>query len=263
MHNSAISGSSGFSCAPALIYKNAPIVEAVIDFRTTFGEPPAFERFQALAHNLAAEFPQVQPMNEIRMAFEHDANGLTSNTSAEASGLRLTSAKGDRVLQLRKNGMSYSHGMPYTEWDIFVGGLLPIWNRFVTEFGVTQVVRSATRYINRIIVPYGMDVSEYLNLTPNLPTLLARTEGYFCQLVCPQTDLGPEWKAIVNTGIEAGSFQKPDAESAGVLLDIDLFCVAPISTDQESVVRMLDQLRLRKNQIFEACITDKVRETIR
>ena len=242
-------------------YSRAPIAEAVIDLHVTFDAMPAVGALERFAKTLVVDFPQQQRINALEMALKAagEDGSMSSNTSTSTLGFRLTNQIGDRVLQIRRNGLSYSHLAPYTEWDSFVAEMRPLWSKFLADLAPKAVSRFAVRYINRITVPQGADLDEYLNLTPRLlEGICPDVEGYFLQLVLPQKDLGPEWKAIVNTALEGAV--PPNAMS--VLLDIDLFCEQNIGVGEGDVWPVLDQLRHRKNLIFEAAITDKVRSMI-
>ena len=108
-------------------------------------------------------------------------------------------------------------------------------------------------------MPQGANLDEYLNLTPRLLKGIGEAvEGYFMQLVLPQRDLGDGWKAIVNTGL--GGSATP--ESMHVLLDLDLFCETTIPATSDELWTILSKLRNRKNEFFEAAITDEVRRLI-
>jgi uncharacterized protein (TIGR04255 family) len=104
-----------------------------------------------------------------------------------------------------------------------------------------------------------VDLDTYLNVTPRLlGDVSTHVEGYFMQMVLPQRDLGEEWKAIINTGLEPAT--SPD--TMVVLLDIDVFCEKRHAGDDHEIWSILGQLRDRKNKIFEAAITDEVRRMI-
>ena len=243
-------------------YTRAPIAEAVIDLIVSFDEVPSIEKVEQFARQLKSDFPQMQRINALRMAVGQSGEDgeIQSDTSSSAIGFRLTNAKGDRVLQVRLQGLSYSHLHPYTEWETFAAEMKPLWQLYVNAFAPTAVTRLAVRYINRIAIPQGVDLDKYLNVTPRLlGELCPEVEGYFLQLVLQQRDLGEEWKAIINTGLEAA----PAPDVMSVLLDVDLFCTKTITVDDDELVwAVLTQLRDRKNAIFEAAITDEVRRMI-
>ncbi|MFH0134015.1 TIGR04255 family protein [Variovorax sp. VaC1] len=241
-------------------YNRAPIAEAVIDLQLGFEEQPTVTHLAKYAASLRDSFPQSQRINTFALAFAaSNAGEISSNTASETLGVRLTSSKGDRILQLRRQGLSYSHMQPYSEWESFAEEMRPILENFVLEFKATSVNRLAVRYINRIVVPQGVELDTYLNLSPRLiGDVSADLQGYFMQLVLPQKDLGVEYTAIVNSGLEAA----PDPKAMAVLLDIDVFCTKQLAMDSAAVWDVLYQLRERKNKIFEAAITDEVRRMI-
>lgn len=45
-----------------------------------------------------------------------------------------------------------------------------------------------------------------------------------------------------------------------IVLDIDVFCDQDVSDDEDAIWRFLERLRVRKNEIFESCITDSSRK---
>lgn len=241
-------------------YKRAPIAEAVIDLQLGFEQQPAATHLEEFAATLRDSFPQSQRINTFALAVATSNGGeISSNAARETLGVRLTSATGSRILQLRRQGLSYSHMQPYSEWESFSEEMRPILESFVFEFKAISVNRLAVRYINRIIVPQGVDLEAYLNLSPRRPAdVSADLQGYFMQLVLAQKDLGPEYTAIVNSGLEAA----PDPNAMAVLLDIDVFCTKQTPMDLAAAWTVLYQLRERKNEIFEAAITDEVRRMI-
>ena len=156
--------------------------------------------------------------------------------------------------------MAYSHMPPYTNWENFVEEMRPLWDAYVQTLKVVAVTRLAVRFINRLQIATGVDIDEYVRLGPRIPAEVSKEfVGYFMQLVLPVSDLGPEFRTIVNTGVEPGT--SPSASA--LVLDIDVFCEKRISIDGDGLWKTLERLRAHKNKVFEASITDKVREMIR
>ena len=243
-------------------YSRAPISEAVIDLRTEFLAPPTVAELEAVALKFGDTLPLRQQVNSMAfsLAATESSPDLVGSASSSTLGVRLSSPSNDRVLQLLRHGLAYSHLPPYTNWQTFLGGLRPLWDRFATDFRVQSVSRVAVRYINRIPVPNGVDVDEYLALGARIPEQVSKQIiGYFMQLVLPVSDLGPQYRAVINTGVEPGTAPNP----AALLLDIDVFCEGRFDVASEEIWAVLERLRRKKNEIFEASITDKVRELIR
>lgn len=89
------------------------------------------------------------------------------------------------------------------------------------------------------------------------PKLHQGLTGFFLQLSIPFPDIFST--AIINETIVEPS--RPGIVS--VVLDIDIFRTSALPTEDEQLWKFFDVLRTRKNDIFEACITDKTRELFR
>lgn len=77
------------------------------------------------------------------------------------------------------------------------------------------------------------------------------------QLQIPQEDL--EGMLLLNEAI----IPPPGDNIVSVLLDIDLFCTVNFPGNENTHWNLLEKLRIRKNEVFEACITDKTRELVK
>lgn len=241
-------------------YRNAPVAEAIIDLNFTFEEQPSLASLEGMARDLKSQFPIQQRIDQLQMAFGPDTVGKGSLPGArrEHFGVRLTTERNDRVLQLRRTGLTYSHLPPYSRWETFHGEARQYLDGYVGSFRPTMVVRTAVRYINHIAASQGGGVDEYLKLGPVVPELFGPTfNGYFMQVQVPVPEVDANCSAIVNTGVQEGS-----GDSLGLLLDIDVFTTSNVSPHGDETARLLGRLREAKNKLFEACITDRVREAI-
>ena len=243
-------------------YDRAPIAEAVIDIQVSFETPPNLQDLEKFSRALGDRLPLVHAINSFAVNFAADAEngGLQSNATAAQLGYRLSSEANDRILQVRKDGMSYSHMPPYSNWDQFVGEAQPLWKRYSEVFAARSLSRLAVRFINRLQIESGVDIDTYLSIGPRIPDAVStHVIGFFTQLVLPVVDLGPEYKAIINIGVEPGTTR----DATGLLLDIDVFCERAVPVDGNQMWDVLQELRNHKNKIFEASITDKIREMIK
>ena len=246
-------------------YARAPITEAVIDLHPSFEPVPNASEIEAFARELKPAFPFQHHMKALQFALQATAGAggedmsLSSNTSTSGAGMRMANDRNDHIVVVRSTEFSYSHLAPYSDWDAFRDEAAQVWRQVTGRFKVRSITRTAVRYINRIVVPLGADLDIYLNLTPRLlPHVGERVEGYFMQLVLPQFDIDLECKAVVNTGIE----QAAAPDSMSVLLDIDIFVNHTAGIAPDDAWSLLGRLRDRKNDIFEAAITDEVRRLI-
>lgn len=81
--------------------------------------------------------------------------------------------------------------------------------------------------------------------------------GYFMQLQLPQPDL--EGMLVLNQTL----IPPPGPNLVSVILDLDLFCKDNVPCDDQEIWKRFEILRTRKNEVFEACITNKTRRLIR
>ena len=245
---------------PQKRYKSAPIIEAVIEIRVSPVESLKPEQLNALIESLRGEFPRQTEMRRVEMGVEITAGKDPSFKSQHTPfGMRLAKADDSRILQIRRDGFAYSHLAPYTDWVTFRGEAYPLWQSYRHVAHEGRLVRCGLRYINRIdIAIHRLEIEDYFELYPRVPPILPNPDiaGMVMNLTMPQDDL--ECGATVTQALVNPT--KPAHMS--FLLDIDLFRenVAPWSDTE--VWSYFDKLRDRKNEIFEACITDRTRELI-
>lgn len=244
-------------------YDKAPVVEAVIDIQTRFKEPPTMAGFEACQAQLALRFPKKEPIQILKVGFNNAGKeaGWQTDFDQSLAGLRLSPADNSRVLQLQSTGFTYSHMPAYTSWDIFEAEARDLWKIFVETCEPESVSRCAVRFINRINIPLEkVELSDYFHLSPNIPKGIPQhVNGMFMQLQMPQLDLGLKTMAVINLAVT----EPEQPGQVSVLLDFDVFCVEDLSPLSDEVWESLNQFRLRKNLLFEACITDNTRELIK
>lgn len=248
--------------SPQKRYKNAPITEAVIEIRIQPPESFGPDTLRNLAESFKADFPKTAPMRLVQMGVAAQAQPdepLSFSSSHGVVGYRLSKANDSRVLQIRRDGLAYSHLAPYTEWATFKAEAQPLWAKYRTAIPGAKLVRCALRYINRVDIPETkIEVYDYFKLYTKIPEQLPQQDviGAALSLQMPQLDL--ECMAIINQALVDPV--KPGHIS--IILDIDVFRQS-IETWQDSEVwTFLDKLRDRKNEIFESCITDRTRKLI-
>ena len=241
-----------------MVYSRAPILEAVLDIQVKLSSLPAESVFKAIATDLEGTFPVHVETNQVRLSVIMGPSTTGQPvTSAQqlGGGQRLTNTANDRILVVMSRGMSFSHLAPYSRWDQFREEAISAWQKYVEHIKPEGVMRVALRYINRIWVPSSaVQLQDYFNLYPELPDT-APISQFFMQVQVPQPDLGNAM-AVVN--LSSAGIREDQAQ--GIMLDIDVFAVEELAVDEEVVFARLDQLRLRKNELFESYITDKSRE---
>lgn len=165
-------------------------------------------------------------------------------------------------MQARLDGFSLSRLKPYHRWETFSATARSLWDIYVSQLGPSRLRRVALRYLNRIELPLPFeDFGEYLTFVPDIPDGLPDAmSDFFLHLEIPDDPEESQAMILLNGTIikdEAG-----DATLLPILLDIDIFQPFDTDVDQEAVWATLDVLRARKNAVFMACTTQKLRELI-
>lgn len=134
---------------------------------------------------------------------------------------------------------------------------------------VEGVTRAAVRYINKLDVtayapdPETVNLEDFVTVYPELPRDWPGGEvmrNFFMQLQMWQEDLSC-W-LIIN---EAPTQRSPTDEFFVLQLDFDFFReqLEEPWRDDDDVWQFLEQLHVRKNEVFEASITDATRRFIK
>jgi uncharacterized protein (TIGR04255 family) len=237
-------------------YTNAPIVEALIDIQVDNAKNTKLDEVAELAESLKEEFPTRLPLHQLQMGFQ-----ISPGTDPEISNKQQTLGyrldRPGRALQFRTTGFSYSHLPPYSDWTTFSAEAEKYWSIYTSKIGSIGANRIAVRMINRLPVSTDMRLENCLNFYPTLPdSLPSDAQSLFMQLQLPMKHVDPD--AIVILGLYGAP---PASGSAGIMLDIDF--IIQRRTPIGEVFRTLSILGDAKDDIFEACITDKIRELIK
>jgi len=244
-----------------VIYSKAPIKEAIIDFRVVPDADVSAESFIQLIKPLQEEFPTVEEMHTGEIRFQiRKKDPIETETDQEQTGYRFTSANKQFVLQTRVDGFTLSMMSPYDRWENFRDKALELWKIYASSSRAVSINRIAVRYINQLNLPSSrIELEDYLQTFPQVSKNLSCHDinGLFMQLSIPQTDI--DSMLILNQA----SVPTVDKNVVSIYLDVDLFQDRfhnPWPITDPSVWDFLELLHIRKNEIFEGCITDKTRE---
>ena len=238
-------------------YNRPPITEAIIDIRVSPCASITLETLDGLCDRYRHAYPSIEPLYETR-GMMHVRAGVSASASAEQTqlGFKCTSVDGRNIYQSRLNGLTFSRLAPYENWACFRDQAKRLWCEFREAGQPTEVVRLAVRYINRIDIPHQhIDLKDYFRTTPEVsPELPQQLLGFFMQLRLPQSDISSQ--VLINHTIVPPAHD----DEVSVILDIDLFRSEGVYQDDQDIWAFLEELHVRKNHIFESCITDRTRE---
>lgn len=247
-------------------YANAPITEAVIDLTVTPGQDFSIEDLEALGDTLANEYPTRTPMYLYlgQMSIEEIGDPMQAETSHQHGGYSFTSKNKKQELQARLDGFTFSIYAPYERWETFRKEARRLWELYRSAIKVKNVTRVALRYINRIDIPgSSVELENYVRTLPQVPNDMPNDgdqRSFFMQLQLWQDDI--DCMLIINEAPVA----PPNGKTTSIQLDFDLyreqFEEPWQANDDVAIWGFLEQLHDRKNEAFEASITDTTRGLI-
>jgi len=239
------------------IYTKSPITEAIIDLRVVPCPNLELDTLKQLCEDTKAEYPSIDPTIEVAGMMQIQP-GVSSSASAQQNqtGYRSISSDGKLVCQRQLQGFTFSRLAPYERWEPFRDLARSFWNVYRAATKPKSVARIAVRYINQIGLPETpIELKDYFRTSPEIsPDLPQQIDGFFMQVRLPQKDIGAA--VILNQTIAPPT--KPNVIS--VILDIDIFREETMPDDDNAIWEYFETLHSRKNEIFEACITDRARE---
>jgi uncharacterized protein (TIGR04255 family) len=226
-----------------------PLREALVDIRLREELPASvLRRFEA-----PKGFPLKKGIKHGQFQFqvEEDKPFAAKVLTEEASGMRYEREDASEVVQLRRNGLTYSILKNYPGWEVLREVARHEWERFLAISGPVNVSRLAVRYINAINIPVGADYDEYLTTAPRVPKLIPPIVSSFIQrVVVPFEE--DRANAIITQTLEM---------PAPAALDIDVFTECSLEGASADIWSRLEKLRNIANRIFFSSLTEKVLES--
>lgn len=237
-------------------YPNAPITEAILDFQVELPDGVTLTDLEQVYHGLEAKYPIKKSRNVAIVQGQVGGKAATAAASSRQLGFLFVSEDQKYVFQARLDGFTMSRLAPYERWEPFRDEAQGLWGAYRSAVAPTNISRLAMRYINRLDLPRPVDdLRTYLRTGPevssDLPQELA---GYLLNLRIPQKDISSH--ILINQTIIESA--RPGVVS--IVLDIDIFRSADVPQDEEGIWAFFESLREKRNDVFEACITDQARE---
>ena len=227
-----------------------PIREAILDFRSLVPEHDAEARIRTVCESWADGYPERTPIHHVEGQIRFDHHGVASqHQGASRQGYRLKSRSGRNVVQIRRDGFTFSRLRPYRSWDAMVGEAWPLWEQFVTELRPLGVSRVATRFINVLRVESDQPLDHVLTAPPVLPPGMPTAVSAFLFRYLTAPIDGITSSVSLATG-------GPDSHS--LVLDIDCAVSSDFSVTAAGMARineLLERLRQSKNAAFFASVT--------
>lgn len=242
-------------------YVNAPITEAIIDLKVTLPKEITLEVIQALGDLVQEKFPVQEPCYRGSGELTYKpGESVQVQTSMPQIGMWFRSEDRLQTFQATLEGFTFNRLTPYESWEQLRSDAQLCWNSYKQVCRPTHVTRAAIRYINQINIPAQdlVELKDYLRTVPEVSSQMPQqaVSGFFMQLQLPQQDL--DCMLVINEALVSPT----NPAFVTVILDLDLFRQQMWESDDKDIWHFLEMLRHRKNEVFEASITEKTRRLI-
>ena len=245
-------------------YKNPPIVEAICEFKfagaDTWDDTSA-KRIRALLGSDYGGKTQEQRVARIEVkSLEGEQPNLSFTDGLER--VQIFSNNEERIVAVGPSLMSVHMLRPYhspdlTESSGWVEFRERIANALEAYWEIAKpegIVHIGMRYVNKIIIPCDqVDVEDYLLYAmqdvPGLPILV---RNFFNRV---ERDYGDGSRLVLTQ-----STSDAPEDSVGFLLDLDVIWDSPNSISEKTAMDLVEDLRNREREAFEAVISDLARE---
>jgi uncharacterized protein (TIGR04255 family) len=241
------------------LYTKPPVVEAFIDIHV---DRPSHVEAAALTAGLSSfhkDEEHLYPVRNAIMSGTYTVDPVTGHSTEQRQdliGYRFISARQSEVVQVRKNGFTFSKVRPYTHWEQWRPEARRLWSRYCDLVHPIRVTRTTVRYINRIEIPEDqIHIENYFRTYPRVADIIPGAFARFLLRVeLPQPDI-PDAILVLSQGIVEDL-----KVGGGIVLDLELSCRVDMAPRDEGLWDALETLHDRENDAFEGCITDETRK---
>lgn len=238
-------------------YPKAPITEAVIEIK--FKAALDASDIEKVRQRLASDYPQHQHVQSFDVAVKLLENQPDAPTTQikRTPGHRLASVDMTELVLLWESAFVISQLAPYPGWDSFLRRFVRDWAAWRRVMGYQEVSRIGVRYLNRIDIPVTGPVvphEAFLNVYPKLPETFSAVDAYAVQAVMGLEDI--RCKLTLNSA----AVDSPILGHSSFIFDQDIAREIDPPQSDDAIIDLLNKIRVQKNAVFEACITDRARE---
>lgn len=230
---------------------NAPIVEAVVDWRVKLPIDFDIEKFKEMGSALGPRYKLSDEEKEFEFKFQPKSRDAPQVSSHKIRGYRFKTEDGFEIVNFQQNGFNFSRLKPYTQWDSVFGEAERIWNIYRSVCQPEEISRIAVRYINRILLPLPLKDFGVYFVVP--PVALPQGVPPLINALLYRVSLSEPGSGIVTNVTQV--LEPPDAGHAPFILDIDAYIARGMDPDSPDVRPHFFALRAMKNRVFFALLT--------
>jgi len=235
-------------------YKNPPIIEAICEFRISQDTLWDLTIPGLFYEQVKDDFPHKEQKMVPQIELTRELNTFQQKIII-ADRVLLFSDDKKRIVQIGSRLLVINVLKPYPTWNEFKSIIEKCWNSLLKIVDIKGLERVSLRYINQIQLPFeSIDMEEYFEFYPYIGNRLPQAPSYFIVRVEFPYDEGRDRCSVqLMPGIVSES-------ELAFILDIDYFLAHQRDIDISTVMDWIEKAHGRVEEVFEGCITDKLRE---
>lgn len=245
--------------------ENAPIAEAIIGIDVAVLSDDGMRAVEDASTEINDDYPQSEPLTQLQFQFGFGP-GMTQLHPSQAAqqnyGRKHVSRNRNQLAVFRRNGFSFSRLPPYQRWQSFRDEAKRIWRIYRSATGPVPIVRFGLRYINRVNIPTGQPVQQFLRLYPEVPSYpdgaLRTINSSYIRVDSILTEI-PGGNLI----IQQATLPPERSDFVTLALDFDISVTPEGNVTEEYVWDTFEIARAIKNELFKASLTPAFLETFR
>jgi uncharacterized protein (TIGR04255 family) len=230
----------------------APINEALVDIHVQTLPTLSLDALRSFNEAFTSIYPEVRTQTEWagQIRVEPDTHSSTLTSRHGVRGYVFLDSMQKRVVQVRRDGFTFSQLAPYESWEALREEAKVAWRRYVEIARPVLAHRVALRYINYLSLPSGeLQLPDWFRLHPSTPDELGSLTEVLIRAAFQHPD-DPNYSALVTLG----SAPPKNPLESGFLFDIDARVARDFGLD-ESIWNALEDLHEYKNDVFFGSLT--------
>jgi uncharacterized protein (TIGR04255 family) len=169
--------------------------------------------------------------------------------------MQFLQADGNALVQVAQDLLVVNQLKPYPTWREFLPLIRQGFNAYQQVANPKGLHKVGLRYINRVQIPgSNIELEDYFEFLPRIGPRLPQDFGNFMAVV-----EFPYEGARDVLRLQMANAPSQSVDQAAVILDLDYFLAQPGHILLPSVFEWVEQAHDRVEEVFEACITNRLR----
>ncbi|MBV9020755.1 MAG: TIGR04255 family protein [Ktedonobacteraceae bacterium] len=235
-------------------YESPPVIEALCEFKF---DPDSFWDLTIpglMYEKIQETFPRRNQVAQINAAITGNAEGIIQQFGAIPL-MQFLREDGTSLVQVGQNLLTINQLKPYSSWQEFLPLIEKSLQAYKEVVHPKTVSHVALRYINRIEFEHNIELEDYLNFRPFLGKELPQEFSVFVVGV-----LLPRENTRDSINLQLTTINTDAPNTISLILDINYILTKPKEVELDNLLKWVDTAHKNVEEIFEACITDKLRQ---